>query len=114
MVNELTIASLPAVEISGTPTVTFDQPVEIVTGTNPLLITVPGVVDVCIVNTDISVIVETIVIDPVVNANIVSIPEITIAELPAIEISGTPTVAIDQPIEVTTGAAPLAVTDQKQ
>ena len=68
---------------SGTPTVTFDQPIEVTTGTTPLAVTVSEAV------------------------------EVTIASLPAVEISGTPTVTLDQPIEVTTGAAPLAVMCQK-
>ena len=82
--NELTIASLPAVEVSGLVSVTLPE-VLTVTAEQPLDVNVLTLPEVSIGN------------------------ELTIASLPAIEISGTPTVLIDQPIEVTTGTTNLAV-----
>ena len=82
--NELTIASLPAVEVSGLVSVTLPD-VLTVTAEQPLEVNVLTLPEVSIGN------------------------ELTIASLPAIEISGTPTVLIDQPIEVTTGTTNLAV-----
>ncbi len=82
--NELTIASLPAVEVSGLVSVTLAD-VLTVTAEQPIEVNVLTLPEVSIGN------------------------ELTIASLPAIEISGTPTVLIDQPIEVTTGTTNLAV-----
>ena len=98
---EVTIASLPAVEISGTPTV-------LINSTNVLTVTIPEVVEVCIVNTDLSVVVATVIVDPLIDANVISLPEVTIASLPAVEVSGLVSVTVpdvltvtaEQPIEV--------------
>ena len=98
---EVTIASLPAVEISGTPTV-------LINSTNVLTVTIPEVVEVCIVNTDLSVVVATVIVDPLIDANVISLPEVAIASLPAVEVSGLVSVTVpdvltvtaEQPIEV--------------
>ena len=98
---EVAIASLPAVEISGTPTV-------LINSTNVLTVTIPEVVEVCIVNTDLSVVVATVIVDPLIDANVISLPEVTIASLPAVEVSGLVSVTVpdvltvtaEQPIEV--------------
>ena len=84
---EVTIASLPAVEISGTPTV-------LINSTNVLTVTIPEVVEVCIVNTDLSVVVATVIVDPLIDANVISLPEVTIASLPAVEVSGLVSVTV--------------------
>ncbi len=103
--NELTIASLPAVEVSGLVSVTLAD-VLTVTAEQPLEVNVLTLPEVSIGNE------LTIASLP---ANVLTLPEVsignelTIASLPAIEISGTPTVLIDQPIEVTTGTTNLAV-----
>ncbi|MBP3907928.1 MAG: hypothetical protein J6D33_03280, partial [Turicibacter sp.] len=76
---EVVIASLPAVEISGTPTVLIDS-------TNVLTVTIPEVVEVSLVNTDLSVVVGTVIINPVIDANVISLPEVTIASLPPVEV----------------------------
>ena len=98
---EVAIASLPAVEISGTPTV-------LINSTNVLTVTIPEVVEVCIVNTDLSVVVATVIVDPLIDANVISLPEVAIASLPAVEVSGLVSVTVpdvltvtaEQPIEV--------------
>lgn len=57
----------------------------------------------------------TVTAEQPLEVNVLTLPEVsignelTIASLPAIEISGTSTVLIDQPIEVTTGTTNLAV-----
>ena len=91
---EVTIASLPAVEISGTPTV-------LINSTNVLTVTIPEVVEVCIVNTDLSVVVATVIVDPLIDANVISLPEVTIASLPAVEVSGLVSVTVPDVLTVT-------------
>ena len=128
--NELTIASLPAVEVSGLVsvtladvlTVTAEQPLEVNVLTLPEVsigneltiaslpaVEVSGLVSVTLAD------VLTVTAEQPLEVNVLTLPEVsignelTIASLPAIEISGTPTVLIDQPIEVTTGTTNLAV-----
>ena len=91
---EVAIASLPAVEISGTPTV-------LINSTNVLTVTIPEVVEVCIVNTDLSVVVATVIVDPLIDANVISLPEVTIASLPAVEVSGLVSVTVPDVLTVT-------------
>ena len=91
---EVAIASLPAVEISGTPTV-------LINSTNVLTVTIPEVVEVCIVNTDLSVVVATVIVDPVIDANVISLPEVTITSLPAVEVSGLVSVTVPDVLTVT-------------
>ena len=91
---EVAIASLPAVEISGTPTV-------LINSTNVLTVTIPEVVEVCIVNTDLSVVVATVIVDPLIDANVISLPEVTIASLPAVEVRGVVSVTVPDVLTVT-------------
>ena len=106
-IPEVTIASLPPVEISGTPTVIIDS-------AETLSVTIPGVVEVCIIDAELTVLVETVVFNQVITADVISLPEVTIANeltiasLPAVEISGLVsvtvpeilTVTIEQPVDV--------------
>ena len=128
--NELTIASLPAVEVSGLVSVTLPD-VLTVTAERPLEVNVLTLPEVSIGNeltiaslpaVEVSGLVSvtlpdvlTVTAEQPLDVNVLTLPEVsignelTIASLPAIEISGTPTVLIDQPIEVTTGTTNLAV-----
>ena len=128
--NELTIASLPAVEVSGLVSVTLPD-VLTVTAEQPLDVNVLTLPEVSIGNeltiaslpaVEVSGLVSvtladvlTVTAEQPLEVNVLTLPEVsignelTIASLPAIEISGTPTVLIDQPIEVTTGTTNLAV-----
>ncbi|MDD6761579.1 MAG: hypothetical protein PUD99_09200, partial [Turicibacter sp.] len=128
--NELTIASLPAVEVSGLVSVTLAD-VLTVTAEQPLEVNVLTLPEVSIGNeltiaslpaVEVSGLVSvtlpevlTVTAEQPLDVNVLTLPEVsignelTIASLPAIEISGTPTVLIDQPIEVTTGTTNLAV-----
>ena len=110
-IPEVTIASLPPVEISGTPTVIIDS-------AETLSVTIPGVVEVCIIDAELTVLVETVVFNQVITADVISLPEVTIANeltiasLPSVTISGTipvtgtvgitgtPTVLVGNPVSI--------------
>ena len=77
----MTIASLPAVEISGTPTVVIEQPIEVVTGTTPLEVEVINELTIAsLPAVEISG-TPTVTFDQPVEVEVVN--ELTIASLPA-------------------------------